>query len=190
MTAPLGTNNTVRSMMFDSCQNRKDEPLLEPRAFRDALGQYASGITIIAGHDGIEPLGFTCQSFYSVSLTPPLVSFSVMANSSTYPRIRKTGKFSVNVLSGAQQNISDQFARKKTDRWVGIDWRMTPGRNPAISETLMWLDCKVTAEHQAGDHSIVIGRVIAMSPADWHRGAPLLYFRGKYRHLHELDESA
>jgi 3-hydroxy-9,10-secoandrosta-1,3,5(10)-triene-9,17-dione monooxygenase reductase component len=163
-------------------------PGLEPRAFRDALALYASGITIIAGLDNDEPLGFTCQSFYSASVAPPLISFSVMANSSTYPRIRETGKFSVNVLAEAQQAISDQFGRKGKDRWAGIAWRMTPGRNPVIVGTLMWLDCKIVAEHQAGDHSIVIGEVIAMSPTDWHDGAPPLYFKGKYRHLHDSGE--
>jgi flavin reductase (DIM6/NTAB) family NADH-FMN oxidoreductase RutF len=175
-----------------SLENHQDlagGPVLEPRAFRDALALYASGITIIAGHDNDEPLGFTCQSFYSVSAAPPLISFSVMASSSTYPRIRETGKFSVNVLSEAQQAISDQFARKGKDRWAGIVWRMTLGRNPVIAGTLMWLDCKIVAEHQAGDHHIVIGEVTAMSPNDWHDGAPLLYFKGKYRHLHDLGES-
>jgi 3-hydroxy-9,10-secoandrosta-1,3,5(10)-triene-9,17-dione monooxygenase reductase component len=163
---------------------------LEPRAFRDKLGLYASGITIIAGHDGDEPFGFTCQSFYSVSVAPPLISFSVMVNSSTYPRIRQTGKFSVNVLSEAQQAISDQFARKGEDKWAGVNWEMAPGQNPVIAGTLMWLDCKIVAAHEAGDHHIVIGEVVAMSPNDWHNGAPLLYYRGRYRHLHDLGESA
>lgn len=177
-------------MPLESLRHRTGQSLLNPRAFRDALGHYASGITIIAGHDGNEPLGFTCQSFYSVSVAPPLISFSVMAHSSTYPRIRETGKFSVNILAELQQAISDQFARKGTDRWGGVAWKMTLGQNPVIAGTLMWLDCKIVAEHQAGDHYIVIGQVIAMSPEDWHHGAPLLYFKGKYRHLHALDESA
>ena len=159
--------------------------MLDPRAFRDALGHYASGITVIAGHDGNEPLGFTCQSFYSVSVAPPLISFSVMTSSSTYPRIRETGKFSVNVLAQSQRALSDQFAGKGQDRWVGVDWSMTLGRNPAIAGTLMWLDCKIVNEHQAGDHCIVIGHVVEMSPNGWHDGAPLVYFKGKYRHLHD-----
>ncbi|MBX9828857.1 MAG: flavin reductase family protein [Xanthobacteraceae bacterium] len=163
---------------------------MDPRTFRDALGHYASGITIIAGHDGREPFGFTCQSFYSVSVAPPLISFSVMANSSSYPRIRETGKFSVNVLAESQQAISDQFARGGTDKWAGVVWKMTPGKNPVIAGTLIWLDCGIVAEHEAGDHFIVIGQVNAMSPSDWHNGAPLLYFKGKYRHLHAPDGSA
>lgn len=161
---------------------------LDPRAFRDVLGHYASGITIIAGFDEREPLGFTCQSFYSVSVTPPLISFSVMTSSSTYPRIRETGKFSVNILSDSQQIISDQFSRKGADKWAGVDWRMTAARNPVIVGTLIWLDCRIVAEHEAGDHYIVVGEVSEMSPRNWHDGAPLLYFKGKYRHLHALDE--
>jgi flavin reductase (DIM6/NTAB) family NADH-FMN oxidoreductase RutF len=112
-----------------------------------------------------------------------------MANSSTYPRIRETGKFSVNVLADSQQSISDKFALKGTDRWHGVDWDMTVSRNPTIAGTLMWLDCRIVAEHRAGDHFIVIGQVHAMSSDDWHNGSPLLYFKGKYRQLHASDKS-
>ena len=162
---------------------------VDSRAFRDTLGHYASGITIIAGHDAQEPLGFTCQSFYSVSIAPPLISFSVKASSTTYPRIRKTGRFSVNVLSELQQAVSDQFGRQATDKWAGIDWKLSDVGNPIIAKTLMWLDCKIVSEHQAGDHNIVVGEVIAMSPAGWHDGGPLLYFKGRYRQLHVQQDA-
>lgn len=157
---------------------------LEARAFRDVVGLYASGITIIAGHDDDGPIGFTCQSFHSVSLTPPLISFNVMANSVTYPRIRKTGKFSVNVLSASQAALSARFARKGENRWAEVDWAITPGLNPALAGALTWLDCQIEAEHQAGDHLIVVGQVLTMSAAQSGRGEPLLYFRGQYRRLH------
>lgn len=160
---------------------------IDPRAFRDALGHYASGITIIAGHDGQEPIGFTCQSFFSVSVEPPLISFSVMKTSTTYPRIRDAGGFSVNVLSHAQHEISNQFARKGTDKWAGIDWHPSQNENPVIADTLMWLDCSLDAEYEAGDHFIVVGRVHEMSPADWYAGRPLLYYKGQYRHLLETE---
>jgi 3-hydroxy-9,10-secoandrosta-1,3,5(10)-triene-9,17-dione monooxygenase reductase component len=144
---------------------------------------------VIAGHDGAEPLGFTCQSFYSVSVDPPLISFSVMVTSSTYPRIRETGKFSVNVLSKAQQPISNQFARKGIDKWAGVAWRMSDGQNPIIDGTLTWLDCEILAEHRAGDHYIVIGQVLTIGPNNRHIDEPLLYFRGNYRHLSDLGGS-
>ena len=177
-TMRSGTNSPSRTnLAFDS------------RTFRDTLGHYASGITIIAGHDGHEPLGFTCQSFYSVSVAPPLISFSVKANSTTYPRIRRTGRFCVNVLSETQQAVSDQFGRQATDKWAGIDWHMSDASNPIIASTLMWLDCKIVSEHRAGDHNIVVGEVIAMSPAGWHDGGPLLYFKGRYRQLHTQEDA-
>jgi 3-hydroxy-9,10-secoandrosta-1,3,5(10)-triene-9,17-dione monooxygenase reductase component len=158
-----------------------------PRAFRDTVGHYASGITIVSGCVDGEPVGFTCQSFYSVSMEPPLVSFSVMLTSTTYPRIRETGKFAVNVLAHDQHDVSNQFARKGSDKWAGIRWQPTEFGNPVIESSLMWLDCDIYAEHEAGDHYIVIGKVNAMSPVDWHSGSPLLYFKGQYRHLRDLD---
>lgn len=163
---------------------------LDPRAFRDTLGHFASGVTIISGADGEGPAGFTCQSFYSVSMDPPLVSFSVMRTSTTYPRIRETGNFAVNVLSHHQHEVSSQFARSGTDKWAGIARQETASGNPVIEGTLMWLDCEIWAEHEAGDHLIVIGRVVETSPSDWRRHQPhhepLVFFKGAYRHLREL----
>ena len=160
-----------------------DEPAIDARAFRDTLGQYASGITVIGGLvDGV-PTGFTCQSFYSVSVAPPLVSFSVNVDSTTYPGIRGAGRFSVNVLSHDQDPIASQFARRGTDKWAGVGWAPSRHDNPIIDDTLMWLDCELYAEHRAGDHFVVLGRVLEMSPPEWHVREPLLYFRGQYRRL-------
>ncbi|MGP3535761.1 flavin reductase family protein [Microbacterium sp. RD1] len=158
----------------------------DQRAYRDALGHFASGVTIISGIDEDGPIGFTCQSFYSVSMDPPLISFSVMTNSTTYPRIRDTGRFAVNVLSHHQHTVSSQFARKGSDKWTGIEWSPTREGNPVIHDSLMWLDCDIWAEHEAGDHHIVIGKVNEMSPSEWHRHEPLLFFKGAYRHLRDL----
>ena len=166
------------------------EASFDPRTFRDPLGHFASGITIISGSDETGPIGFTCQSFYSVSTEPPLVSFSVMTNSSTYPRVRETGKFAVNVLARDQHTVSNQFARKGTDKWAGVEWTPTLAGNPVIADTLMWLDCEIWAEHEAGDHYIVIGRVTQMSPAEWHKEEPLLYFEGQYRQLRDTESLA
>lgn len=161
-------------------------PPIDQRALRDTLGHFASGVTIISGIDDEGPIGFTCQSFYSVSMDPPLVSFSVMKTSTTYPRIRETGAFAVNVLSHHQHDVSSQFARKGSDKWAGVSWRPTAAGNPVIDDTLMWVDCEIWAEHEAGDHLIVIGRVVETSPVEWHRHEPLLYFKGAYRHLRDL----
>ncbi|HHK4226753.1 flavin reductase family protein [Pseudomonas aeruginosa] len=156
---------------------------IEPVSFREALGHYASGITVITTHTDGEPIGFTCQSFYSVSMSPPLVSFSVMSSSASYPRIRQAGRFAVNILSGEQVKISNQFARKGTDKWHGVEWQASPLGNPIITGSLHWLDCEIHAEHAAGDHLIVIGEVKALNRHEAAATQPLLYFKGQYCNL-------
>ncbi|WP_288649614.1 flavin reductase family protein [Pseudomonas sp. UBA5568] len=160
---------------------------IEPSRFRQALGHYASGITVITSHTDDEPIGFTCQSFYSVSMSPPLVSFSVMASSASYPMIRQAGRFAVNILSGEQVGISNQFARRGTDKWHGVEWQESPLGNPIIAGSLHWFDCEIHAEHVAGDHLIVIGEVKAINLQQVDARQPLLYFKGEYRNLASLD---
>jgi 3-hydroxy-9,10-secoandrosta-1,3,5(10)-triene-9,17-dione monooxygenase reductase component len=160
-----------------------DEAPVDTLRFRQTLGQYASGITVIAGFHDDAPVGFTCQAFSSLSASPPLISFNVMNSSTSYPKLRESGRFSVNVLAHNQHTVSNQFASKGVDKWAGIGWDLTRHGNPVIDETLMWLDCELFAEYEGGDHTIVVGKVLEMSPADWHQGEPLLYFRGKYRAL-------
>ncbi|WP_024646136.1 flavin reductase family protein [Pseudomonas syringae] len=159
---------------------------IKPLSFREALGHYASGITVITSHIAGEPIGFTCQSFYSVSISPPLVSFSVMCGSASYPKIRQAGRFAVNILSGEQVNISNQFARRGSDKWHGVEWGESPLGNPIIVGSLHWLDCEIYAEHAAGDHMIVIGEVKALNFQEAATTQPLLYFKGQYRSLADL----
>lgn len=135
---------------------------------------------MITSHIEGEPIGFTCQSFYSVSMNPPLVSFSVMSNSASYPKIRQAGRFAVNILSGEQVRISNQFARRGTDKWHDVDWQASPLGNPIIDGSLHWLDCDIHAEHVAGDHLIVIGEVKALNLQEAAATQPLLYFKGQY----------
>ncbi|UVL01965.1 flavin reductase family protein [Pseudomonas sp. B21-047] len=156
---------------------------IAPSSFREALGHYASGITVITSLIDGAPIGFTCQSFYSVSMSPPLVSFSVMASSASYPGIRQAGRFAVNILSGEQVGISNQFARRGADKWHGVKWQASPLGNPVIAGSLHWLDCEIHAEHAAGDHVIVIGEVKALNVQDAAATQPLLYFKGQYCNL-------
>ncbi len=156
-------------------------------SFREAIGHYASGITVITSHIEGEPVGFTCQSFYSVSMSPPLVSFSVMCSSGSYPRIRQARRFAVNILSDEQVTISNQFARRGADKWHGVEWQESPLGNPIIAGSLHWLDCEIYAEHPAGDHLIVIGEVKALNVQEASVMQPLLYFKGQYRNIAAHD---
>ena len=157
-------------------------PAVNPAAMRDVLGHFASGVVVVTAraHDDAL-LGFTCQSFASLSLDPPLVSFAAARTSSTWPRIREVGRFCVNVLAVDHRELSAGFARSgggPVDKFAGVDWCPAPSGAPVIEGVSAWIDCTLWAEHDGGDHTIVVGRVRDLG-ADPSR-PPLLYYRGGY----------
>jgi 3-hydroxy-9,10-secoandrosta-1,3,5(10)-triene-9,17-dione monooxygenase reductase component len=154
------------------------------RLFRDVLGRFASGITVITTMSGGQPVGMTCQSFCSVSLDPPLVLFSPARSSRAWPMIQRSGRFAVNILAGDQEQVSNQMATRGIDKFDGIPW--TPGPetgSPLIDGALAHLDCTIHAVHEAGDHFLVLGRVIYLKSnlRDCDTASPLLYYEGRYR---------
>lgn len=152
---------------------------VDQRTMRDVLGHFVSGIVIVTGEDEAGPTGFTCQSFFSLSIDPPLVTFSPSRKSSTWPRLRKTGRFCVNVLAADHADLSAAFARPGGDRFAGVSWSPSPAGSPALDGVSAWIDCAVEGEYDGGDHLLVIGRVLALG-ADPDR-PPLLYYGGGYR---------
>ncbi|MBW3640658.1 MAG: flavin reductase family protein [Actinobacteria bacterium] len=153
------------------------EHVASPEEMRRVLGSFASGVVIVTGDDDGSPVGFTCQSFASVSLDPPLVLFCPAHTSLSWPRIRASGRFAVNVLADDQQHVSARFAVKGADKFAGLAWYATTW-GPAIEGTLATVLCTVEDVHVAGDHDIVVGRVQQLVT---HReDAPLLFFRGAF----------
>ncbi len=146
--------------------------------FRQVLGHFATGVTIVTTSVDGEPAGLSVNSFASVSLDPPLVLFAVTNQSSTWRRIREVGSFCVNVLADDQEGLSRAFAARGTDKFRGVGWRAAESGAPILSGALAWLDCTVEAEHAGGDHVIVVGRVWEMGVAS--EGAPLVFYRGGY----------
>lgn len=151
---------------------------VSPAVMREVLGHFVSGVVVItaSGPDG--PLGFTCQSFSSLSLEPPLVSFAPARTSSTWPRIREVGAFCVNVLAADHQELSVGFARSGVDRFAGVPWRTGPSGSPLLAGVSAWVDCELRDEFDGGDHTIVVGHVQDLG-ADPAR-LPLLFYRGRY----------
>jgi flavin reductase (DIM6/NTAB) family NADH-FMN oxidoreductase RutF len=146
--------------------------------YRHVLGHFASGLAIVAAATPLGPAGLTCQSFSAVSIDPPLVLFCPGVTSTTWPRLREVGAFSVNVLAAEQAELSRKFARGARDRFIGVGWRPGPVAGaPIIDGVLAWLECRIDAEYLAGDHHIVLGRVLAMDAADRE---PLIFFRGVF----------
>ncbi|GEL24684.1 monooxygenase [Pseudonocardia sulfidoxydans NBRC 16205] len=145
---------------------------------RDVLGHFVSGIVVVTGAGPDGPLGFTCQSFASLSLEPPLVNFCPARTSSTWPRIREVGRFCVNVLASDHQHYSAGFARSGTDKFAGVTWSAAPSGAPILDGVAAWIDCSLEHEYEGGDHTIVVGRVHHLG-ADESR-SPLLFHRGAY----------
>jgi flavin reductase (DIM6/NTAB) family NADH-FMN oxidoreductase RutF len=151
--------------------------VVEADEMRRVLGHFASGVTIVTGMDDTEPVGFACQSFTSVSLDPPLVLFCPSHKSSTWPRIRKAGSFSVNVLAEDQMDLCLKFAASGGDKFEGLAWHETSW-GPSLDGVLATVHCDVEQVHTAGDHDVVIGRVRELVT---HRAVgPLLFFRGQF----------
>ena len=150
------------------------------RAFRDVLGRFASGVTVVTAiHDGV-PVGLTCQSFSSVSLDPPLVLFVPSRTSRAWPLIRETGSFCVNLLASDQAWVSNTMASKGVDKFAEVEWRPSSRTgSPVLAGTLGHVDCTIEDVHEAGDHDVVIGRVLTL--AGEAPGDPLLFYRGRYR---------
>ena len=154
------------------------------RRFRDTLGCFASGITVITTMSGDEPVGMTCQSFASVSLDPPLITFIPARSSRAWPAIQRSGRFCVNVLAADQEHVSGQMATKGIDKFAGIPWEPAAATgSPVIEGTLAHLDCTIHAVYEGGDHFIVVGKVehLEAHPEDAAVSEPLLYFKGRYR---------
>lgn len=149
-----------------------------PEAMRDALGAFASGVVVVTAQGPDGPVGFTCQSFSSLSLDPPLVSFSPSRSSSSWPRIREIGRFCVNVLAAEHEHHSAGFARSGTDKFAGVSWYPAPSGAPVLEGVGAWIDCTLWNEYDGGDHTIVAARADALG-ADPER-LPLLFFRGGY----------
>ncbi|MBC3190316.1 flavin reductase family protein [Pseudonocardia sp. C8] len=147
-------------------------------AFREVLGHFASGITIITGMTPDGPAGFTCQSFSSLSLDPPLVLVLPSTSSTSWPRIGETGRFCVNILAEHQDRISTTFARSGTDKFADVTWEYSPMGQPILEGACAWIDCTVDGVHPGGDHHIVVGVVQDLAATPDSR--PLLYHRGSY----------
>jgi len=150
----------------------------DPERFRQVLGHFCTGITIIAAVDDGEPVGFSCQAFAALSLEPPLVVFCPARTSSTWPRIERAGFFCANVLSADQRHLARLFGRSDPNRFTDVGWVPDTAGSPVIDGVLTWAGCQVQAVHPAGDHYVVIGRVLELGDCGPQR--PLLFYRGRY----------
>jgi flavin-dependent trigonelline monooxygenase, reductase component len=149
----------------------------DPRALRDAFGCFMTGVTVVTTLQDGKPLGFTANSFSSVSLDPPLLLVSIANRSANLAAFTTGSGFAINILSEAQKDLSARFARPSDDRFADLYWRSGPAGNPVLAGVSAWFDCGLEQTVPAGDHTILIGRVAGFEAGD----APGLgYYRGAY----------
>lgn len=159
-----------------------DAPAFDTRAFRNALGGFATGVTVVTAMaaDGT-PVGLTVSSFNSVSLDPPLVLWSLTADSPSKEVFANASHFAVNVLAADQEDISNRFASRIEDKFDGVVWQPGQGGAPVLEGLCASFECAAHACHPGGDHLIFIGRVERYAQ-DSSR-APLVFQGGRYRRL-------
>jgi 3-hydroxy-9,10-secoandrosta-1,3,5(10)-triene-9,17-dione monooxygenase reductase component len=138
-------------------------------------------VTIVTALDGDEPVGMACNSFTSVSLDPPLVLWCAAKSSATWPRMQGAQYFAVNVLDEDGEATSRVFATKGVDRFEAVTHHRGATGAPILADALAYIDCVTEVEHDAGDHVIVVGRVVELGYAT--EGKPLLFYRGGYGHF-------
>jgi flavin reductase (DIM6/NTAB) family NADH-FMN oxidoreductase RutF len=153
----------------------------DSRALRDALGAFATGVTIVTARAGDgSPVGFTANSFTSVSLEPPLLLVCLAHEAASYRVFRAAEGFAVNVLEAGQEETARRFARRGADKFAATPWE--PGRTgaPLIEGSLARFDCAMHERFTAGDHDILMGRVVGFSRGE---GGALVYQSGRFRAL-------
>ena len=168
--------------MADQPQKAEYRSGHDPRTLRDALGCFATGVTVVTClNDGV-PAGLTVNSFTSVSLDPPLLLVCIAKGAASAAALTQASHFAINVLQTGQKPDSIRFSTRDEDRFGTTRWACGEAGAPILEESLGVFECERYAVYDGGDHQILVGKVIKASFDA--RLDPLLYFRGKYRRLH------
>ena len=152
--------------------------MVDALSFREAMGRFPTGVTIVTARDpGDAPVGLTVSAFTSVSLEPPLVLVCVAATSNSHDVLLDAGRFTINVLADDQTDLAYRFATAPSEeRFTDTAWVAGGNEAPRLEGVAAWLECELEEVHRGGDHSILIGRVVAVGTSErealvYHRGA-------------------
>ena len=160
------TDITSDSSSFDSAK------------YRQVLGHFPTGVTVITAVVDGAPAGMAVGSFASLSLEPPQVLFCAAHSSTTWPKIKQAGSFCVNILAEDQEDVCRVFASKGEDKFAEIGWKRSGTGSPLLEGVMAYIDCDIETIVASGDHDVVVGAVRDLEVL--HEGGPLLFFRGGY----------
>ena len=160
--------------------------VFDPKAFRSALGRFATGVTIITTRDETgAPIGVTANSFNSVSLDPPMVLWSLAKSSNSMPAFSTATHFAVHILAEGQEDLSSRFASRGADRFAGLE--LKDYGPPLLDDCAARFLCRTAFQYEGGDHVIFVGEVIKYEAAD---KAPLLFVGGRYSSARRPGQTA
>lgn len=166
---------TTSSLAAPACQ-----PAFTERELRNALGQFATGVTVVTAVDAQgRPLGMTVSSFNAVSLSPALVLWSLGHNAGNYPAFAQAKHYAIHVLASTQKALALQFSQRGTDRFAGVAWQANAQGVPVLQDSLATFECRARSQYPEGDHLILVGEVLACRYSG--NTAPLLYHGGHMR---------
>ncbi|HEX6138772.1 MAG TPA: flavin reductase family protein [Casimicrobiaceae bacterium] len=160
----------------------------DERQLRDALAQYATGVTIVCARAPEQRyVGFTANSFSSASLDPPLILWTISHRSASLPAFESAERYAVNVLAAAQVDLARRFSRPHADRFAHVPFRLGWSDAPLIDGCIAWFECRHHARHRAGDHVVFIGEVVTVERAP---GQGLVFQHGAFGATTPLAEDA
>ena len=159
--------------------DQANNPEIDPGDFRSVLGHFPTGVTVVTAKGADRPVGVAIGSFVSISLDPPLVGFFLGANSGSWPPMEAAGAFCVNVLCEDQQQLCGVMASKADDKFDGVECETAPGSGaPVLPDVHAMIDCRIHEVVEAGDHNLIIGRVLGLESRRESR--PMVFYKGQY----------
>jgi flavin reductase (DIM6/NTAB) family NADH-FMN oxidoreductase RutF len=164
-----------------SPQEGAGDPDIDSGLFRQVLGHFPTGVTVVtsAGEPGASrPVGIAIGSFASISLDPPLVGFFLGTSSSSWPAMKASGHFCVNVLCDDQQELCGVMASKADDKFADVGYETAASGAPILPDVHAVIDCRLDQVVPAGDHILVVGRVQSLRPM--RDAAPMVFYKGQY----------
>lgn len=153
--------------------------------YRTVMGHLPTGVVALSGIDSstAHPCGMVVGTFQSLSLDPPLVSFSIAHTSTSWPKIRTAGRLCANVLAVGQESVCRTLSSRQPDKFAQIEWSSSASSTPRISGAHAWIDCEINGQFDGGDHTIVIARILEMEIGE---GEPLVFYKGRLGGYAEL----
>ncbi|MBN8827675.1 MAG: flavin reductase [Sphingobacteriia bacterium] len=155
------------------------------KEFKECLSHYSTGIVIVTTKYEDNLYGLTVNSFTSVSLKPPLILFCIDKSASSLDAFLKSDSFAISILSSSQHEIAQKFANSNNEKWKSVKYVFGATGSPIILPNLSFMECEKFATYEAGDHYIIIGKVITLEVEKSEKKNPLIYFRGMYHHSPE-----